>query len=130
MMTDKRYALFPAICHGFGLPRPEPEWKFMTTRRFRFDFAWVQQKVALEINGGVYLKRKDGSTGGRHNTGSGFIRDMDKLNHAQLHGWIVLQFQPADLNKTATLDMIRSALEIRGFVRSDDPIWQNANIGR
>jgi hypothetical protein len=34
-----------------GLPRPEREWKFDAKRRWRFDYAWFERMVALEVEG-------------------------------------------------------------------------------
>ena len=68
---------------GFG------EWKeeyvFMKGRRFRFDFAWPQHKIAVEIEGGTW-------TQGRHVTGTGFAKDCEKYNLATLSGWKVYRF--------------------------------------
>lgn len=73
-----------------GLPEPVREYRFHPTRRWRFDFCWPEQKVALEVDGGVW-------TGGRHVRGAGFIRDMDKANAAQLDGWRLIRCTPKDL---------------------------------
>ncbi len=67
-----------------GLPKPVGEFQFHPTRRWRFDYAWPDQKIALEIHGATHK-------GGRHVTGKGFAGDREKMNEAQLLGWIVIE---------------------------------------
>ena len=38
-----------------GLPCPAREYRFASLRRWRFDFAWIAEKVAVEIDGGLWL---------------------------------------------------------------------------
>ena len=73
-----------------GLPKPVAEYRFHPVRKWRFDYAWLQHKVAVEIDGGVW-------TGGRHTRGAGFIKDQEKRNAAVLAGWKVLHFTPASV---------------------------------
>lgn len=54
-------------------------------RDWRFDFAWPQERVAVEIEGGTWVR-------GRHSRGAGYGIDCEKYNVAQLNGWIVLRF--------------------------------------
>lgn len=89
-------ALFLALVKRAKLPRPEPEHQFAPPRRWRFDYAWPAQRVALEVEGGVW-------TGGRHTRGSGFLKDMEKYNRAASLGWRVVRCTPSTL---ATLDTI------------------------
>ena len=63
----------------------EPEYRFHPTRRWRFDFAIPNEKIAVEIDGGAF-------TGGRHTRGVGFVRDQDKLNTATSMGWRVFRY--------------------------------------
>lgn len=63
------------------------EHRFHATRRWRFDFAWVAQRVAVEVEGGVW-------SGGRHTRGAGFVADARKYNEAVRLGWRVLRFVP------------------------------------
>jgi len=37
-----------------GLPEPVVEHLFEVGRKFRFDFAWPAQRVALEVQGGLF----------------------------------------------------------------------------
>lgn len=69
--------------HGNGLT-PEPEYRFHDMRKWRFDFAWPAQRVAVEIEGGIWSK-------GRHVRGAGFIADCEKYNEAARLGWYVLR---------------------------------------
>jgi len=75
-----------------GLPRPVPEHRFYPERKWRFDYAWIDQKCAVEIEGGIW-------TGGRHSRGSGFSKDMEKYNMAGKLGWRVFRFSPNQLRK-------------------------------
>ena len=70
--------------YGNGIA-PVTEYQFAASigRRFRFDDAWPDVKVAVEIDGGQWQKH-----GGRHNTDA----DRMKLNFAAALGWRVLRF--------------------------------------
>jgi len=70
-----------------GLPKPQQEYRFLIDRKWRFDFAWPEKKVAMEIDGGVMNQ-------GRHNRSSGFILDAEKYNKAVEHGWRVVKLFP------------------------------------
>lgn len=63
---------------------PSREFKFSPTRKWRFDLAWVNEKLAVEVEGGIWI-------GGRHTSGSGFENDCIKYNEAVLQGWRVLR---------------------------------------
>lgn len=75
------------LLRGMGghLGDVERQVKFIDTRRWAFDLAWPQSKVAVELDGAVWA-------GGRHTRGAGFIADTEKLNAATLLGWRVLRF--------------------------------------
>lgn len=76
--------LIPLICRTEKLPEPVPEYKFHPTRKWRFDWCWPTQKIALEIEGGVYTR-------GRHTRGKGYENDVRKYNAATLLGWKVIR---------------------------------------
>lgn len=65
------------------------EWtaqhKFHPTRKWRFDFAWPDLKVACEIDGGIFSR-------GRHVNPRGFIADCEKSNAATQLGWRLFRF--------------------------------------
>ncbi|NYZ70022.1 hypothetical protein H0A36_28820, partial [Endozoicomonas sp. SM1973] len=60
---------------AYKLPKPVTEYKFHPKRRWRFDFAWPDKKLAVEVEGGGWVN-------GRHNRGQGFANDMEKYHEA------------------------------------------------
>jgi len=66
------------------LPTPERELRFDESRRWQFDFAWPAPMVAIEVEGGQWVR-------GRHNRPQGFEADCEKYNAAALAGWTVLR---------------------------------------
>ena len=79
------------------------EFKFHPVRKWRFDYAVPEHKIALEVEGGVW-------TGGRHTAPKGFLGDIEKYNTATLMGWRVFRTTPDDLYKKKTLDLMKSAI--------------------
>lgn len=67
------------------IPLPAREFRFHPTRKWRFDFAWTDLKLAVEIDGGSFV-------GGGHNRGAQQAKDYDKMNAAVSLGWRVLRF--------------------------------------
>jgi very-short-patch-repair endonuclease len=70
-----------------GLGRPCTEYRFHQTRKWRFDFAYVPQRIAIEVDGGVFV-------GGRHSRGSGVEDDCEKYAEALVLGWRILRVTP------------------------------------
>lgn len=83
---------------------PLTEHKFHVTRRWRFDYAWPDYQVALEVEGGVWV-------GGRHTSGAGFVKDMEKYNEAACMGWRIIRCQPRQLCTMQTVETLRRALQ-------------------
>lgn len=63
----------------------EREYRFHPVRRWRFDFAIPEEKIAIEIEGGVWTR-------GRHTRGAGYTADLEKYNTATVMGWRVLRY--------------------------------------
>lgn len=89
-----------------GLPDPVREHRFHGTRKWRFDYAWPEQLLAVEIEGGVWAK-----TPGRHTRGSGFCNDCEKYNHAALLGWRVLRGEAKMVESGDLLKFVELALK-------------------
>jgi very-short-patch-repair endonuclease len=80
------------------------EYRFDPVRRWRFDFAWPDLQLAVELQGGIF-GRKSG-----HNTGAGIRNGMEKLNRAQIAGWTVLQFYVDDVKSGAAALLVSEFL--------------------
>lgn len=67
-----------------GLPEPVREYRFHSGRRWRFDYAYPEYLVALEVEGAVW-------TNGRHTRGRGYSEDARKYSEAAILGWCVIR---------------------------------------
>ena len=83
------YPIFKAIIEQTLKLRVEAEYRFHPVRRFRFDFAIPDLKIAIEIEGGIFAKARLG-----HSSGLGIKKDMEKYNIAALMGWKILRYMP------------------------------------
>lgn len=63
----------------------EPEYTFHHTRKWRFDFAIPEKKIAIEYEG--LFSDKSG-----HTTIDGYTADTEKYNEAAKLGWKVLRY--------------------------------------
>lgn len=86
-----------------GLPEPVRELRFHPDRRWRFDFAWPDALVAIEIDGATW-------TQGRHTRGKGYESDCEKLNEAALMGWQALRVTGRHVRSGQALEWLRRAL--------------------
>jgi hypothetical protein len=86
-----------------GLPEPQREFMFHRKRKWRFDLAWPELLIAVEIEGGIW-------SGGRHVRGEGYEADCEKYNEAQLAGWMVLRFTPRMIKKDKAGGVIETAI--------------------
>jgi len=90
-------------CKQLGLPAPELEHRFHPTRKWRFDLAWPDQMLAMEIDGGVYAE-------GRHTRGKGFEGDAEKLNEALILGWRVLRVTTGQVKSEKAIGWLERAV--------------------
>lgn len=107
--SDGEQALLTQIRYR-GLPVPQREWRFGRAlnprREWRFDFAWPQLMVAVEVEGGLWVK-------GRHNRPIGAEADMVKYNEAAIQGWTVIRVSTGSngmVESGAAVELIARAL--------------------
>jgi hypothetical protein len=75
-------------------------------RRWRFDFAFPEQFIAAEVEGGTWKAKS------RHTSGAGYEGDCFKYNAAVLLGWRVLRFTSGQVTSGYALTTILAALQI------------------
>jgi very-short-patch-repair endonuclease len=91
---------FALHCRAEGL-KPEREYAFCG-RKWRFDFAFPDSLVAVEIEGGTWIA-------GRHSRGAAFAKDCEKYNAACHGGWRVFRYTTEMvLDGTAINDMLEA----------------------
>ena len=85
-------------------PVPVAEYRFHPVRKWRFDFAFVDQRVAVEVEGNAW----NVAGGGRHMQDS----DLEKYNEAAAMGWFVFRFSPGMLKSepAGCLELVRGKL--------------------
>lgn len=91
------------LCASLKVPVPVKEYRFHPDRKWRMDYAWPSEKLALEVEGGVW-------TGGRHTRPQGFLGDMEKYNAAASMGWRILRATPKTLLTSATIELIKKSI--------------------
>lgn len=84
----------------------EKEFCFHPVRKWRFDFAIPEKKIAVEIEGGTWKKS-------RHGYGKGFENDCIKYNEASILGWKLLRFTTGQVEKNPKMvsEFILKAIE-------------------
>lgn len=96
----------PALFTLSGLPPPETEYPFARSikRRWRFDYAWPDLMLALEIEGGIWRRG-----GGAHSRPANILRDIEKYNAATLLGWRLIRATPEMARDGRLLDLLQQA---------------------
>ena len=80
------------------------EFAFHPKRRWRFDYAIPEYRIAIEVEGGVW-------TQGRHTRAKGFLGDMDKYNTAAVMGWTLVRTTPQKLMTKQTMDYVKQSIQ-------------------
>jgi len=89
-----------------GLPTPERQYAAIPGRRHRFDFAWPNFKLLLDVQGGIFTK-------GKHGRGAGIMQDQEKLNLATIEGWHVMHVSVRHIDEGTAVQWLRRFFEKR-----------------
>ena len=94
------------------------EHVFAPPRRWRFDFAYLPAKVAVEIEGVTFF----GGAKSRHQTANGLEADCEKYDMAVELGWRVLRYTQQDLDKRPVdvIEQVERVLMSGGDYASQD----------
>ena len=79
---------------------PETEYRFHETRKWRFDYALPDKKIAVEYEGLFSAKS-------RHTSIKGFLGDVEKYNAATMLGWRVLRLTAVNIKDGSALDILQ-----------------------
>lgn len=105
--AERNRVALVAYCEQHGFPLPEPEHVFCAHRNWKFDFAWPNLKIALELEGGTFMQ-------GRHSSGPGQRADMEKYNEAAIRGWLVLRVETCKARSARMMGLMWRAMMARG----------------
>ncbi len=97
---------FAFYWRSLGGPELEREFRFHPERKWRADFAQIESRTLIEIEGGIYIQ-------GRHNRAAGFIADAEKYLEAFLAGWAVVRLTSAQIS-TPTVERLIAVIRERG----------------
>jgi len=95
----KGFGDLAAIIRCLDIPEPVREYRFHPARRWRLDYAWPDFRLAVEIEGGVWIN-------GRHTRGRGFLGDLEKYNELAMAGWSLLRFTPGQVKDGTAIQTI------------------------
>lgn len=102
-MTSLAEQSMATLIRWTTLPAPVQEYVFAPPRKWRFDFAWPDRMVALEVEGGTWIS-------GAHTRGRHFESDAEKYNEAALRGWRVLRVTTDMVDDGRALGFVERAL--------------------
>jgi hypothetical protein len=80
------------------------EHPFAKPRRFRFDFAHLPTKIAIELQGGIFNPNT------RHINGVALLKEHEKLNLAASLGWRIFYISTKTVNDIAIYEQIAQAI--------------------
>jgi hypothetical protein len=103
-MTSELEQEFLYHVKALSIPIPQEQFRVLPDRKFRWDFAWPEHKLAVEIQGGTW-------SGGAHSRGWGIERDCEKHNLAVLAGWRTLLFTGSMVHSGVAATMLEKALK-------------------
>jgi len=98
------WALWERLAQA-GLPRPALEYPFAQAegRRYRFDGAYLAQRLGVEVEGAIWAQ-------GRHTRGSGYSEDCRKYSLAAALGWRVIRVTDDMILDGSAVELIQRAL--------------------
>ena len=103
---EQSFANHWMMCHPL-LPVPVRQHKFHAIRKWRFDFAWPKARVAIELDGGIFLPKS------RHTHPISFEKDHQKFNAAVLLGWRVGRFTKGMMKSGEAESWLKQALNVQ-----------------
>ena len=90
------------------LPEPVRQYRLpeLPDRKFTFDFAWIPERLLVEVQGGTWVA----NTG--HTSGAGLERDCEKMVLGVLNGYRVMFVTGKQVKDGRALQWIERALKV------------------
>ena len=109
LATELTKQAFLQLLKNNNIPAPQTETLFAQQRKFRADYFWRCNGIALmlELQGGV-----EGSARSGHNSISGMKRDREKLNIASSLHIFTVQVSYTELIAPETINYIKKILKL------------------
>ena len=85
------------------IKEPIVEYKFSQSRRWRVDMVWLDEKLAVEVEGAIWVK-------GRHIRPKGFLADCEKYNELALKGFRLIRVCREHIKNGMAIDWIERGL--------------------
>jgi hypothetical protein len=102
MYKNKYPMFFRLVLDNPFIPDPVEEYIFHPVRNWRVDICWPEQKLALEVEGGTFMKK-----GGHRGSISGYIKDLEKYNALAIAGYWLLRFTPQEMESGEAYQQLR-----------------------
>ncbi len=126
-MQERRLGALLNQIREARLPAPEREHRFSRRRRWRIDLFFAASRVGIEFEGGAFsrLGAKRCPTckhlpQGGHNTGTGFERNCEKYNEAQIAGILIIRVTAGMIRDGRAIDQLCRAIAARAKEKGDD----------
>lgn len=118
--SQSKEDLFDHQLRSYKLPPFERQLMFAKEigRRWMFDFANQQYRIAIEVEGLVVM-RVNGEliVKGRHASITGFREDAVKYASAAILGWSVLRFEQSQVKDGTAIELTQRLLAAKGWTR-------------
>jgi len=99
-------AIFALQLHMAHIAGWEREYMPFKPRRFRVDFAWLVERLLVELHGGVWALGPQA-----HSWGTGIKRDHDKRDLAAAQGWTLREFTGDEVRDFVALHWVQGYLD-------------------
>lgn len=110
-----------SFARNLGFDPPVLEFAFHPVRKWAFDAAWPDLKIAVEREGGTWVQTRcrcghtKNEFKSRHHSREGLEKDAEKYNAAAVLGWAVLRFTPGMLKDARSFTTFEELARIRGI---------------
>ena len=108
LLMHLKMAKLPMPTHGEGCENKE--FIFHDVRKWRFDYCYLAERVAIEYQGLNW--KRDGENSG-HQSIAGLMNDCEKFTEASLLGWTLILVTAESVNSGQAIGWIERALGIR-----------------